>query len=328
MCVVGAGKSVPDTFLEGLAEYKHSSETMSETRSGNSAEEQPRVASQDNESNNNAPVTTPAAATTSVFIGLGPAASTISDEALRERLEEVAPVLGVRIRGRCAFADVPDPEAAARLVSELNGKLIGEARMAVQLSRSKEKERPPVNNNHNKNGNNPGRTSLFVGLGPAGGAISDKELRNKLEEVAPITGFRRRGQCAFVDVADVAQASRMIDELNNQYIGDCRLSVQYSRDNKTSRSGGRMEKRSRSPIRRGHHHRSRRSDSPDRRRCRRRKSRSYSSRSSSSRRSSYYSDDSRDRHRHDKRDRRRRERSRSYSSRSRSSSPAYRKRRD
>ncbi|RNF23002.1 putative splicing factor TSR1 [Trypanosoma conorhini] len=309
---------------------------MSEARSGNSAEEQPHVASQDNDNSNTTPVTAPAPATTSVFIGLGPAASTISDEALRERLEEVAPVLGVRIRGRCAFADVPDPEAAARLVSELDGKLIGEARMAVQLSRSKEKERPPANSNSNnnnsssnkKNGANPGRTSLFVGLGPAGGAISDKELRGKLEEVAPITGFRRRGQCAFVDVADVAQASRMIDELNNQYIGDCRLSVQYSRDNKNSRSGGRVEKRSRSPIRRRHRHRSRRSDSPDRRRYRRRRSRSYSSRSSSSRGSSYYSDDSRDHRRRDRRDRRRRERSRSYSSRSRSSSPAYRKRRD
>ncbi|KEG06518.1 splicing factor TSR1, partial [Trypanosoma grayi] len=212
--------------------------------------------------------------TTSVFIGLGPAASTISEDMLRERLEEVTEVLGVRIRGRCAFADVTDAEAADKLVAELDGKMIGEARMAVQISRSKEKERPAANagsnkhannnnsnssNNHNHNsssGGGGGRTSLFVGLGPAGGAVSDNELREKLELAVPILAFRRRGQCAFVDVANMADANRMIRELNNQYIGECRLSVQYSRDNKRSRS---VERRSRSPARRRRRQRSRRS---------------------------------------------------------------------
>ncbi|KAF5225967.1 hypothetical protein ECC02_000896 [Trypanosoma cruzi] len=317
-------------FGEVNNDVRTSETGMSESRSGDSVEEPPRTNSHEknNNNNNNNTASTATMKTTSVFIGLGPAASSISDDALRQRLEEVAPVLGVRIRGRCAFADVPDTETAERLVAELDGKLIGDARMAVQISRNKDKQRPPGNQNHNNNLNNSGRTSLFVGLGPAGGAISDRELRSKLEEIAPVTGFRRRGQCAFIDVADMAHASRMIHELNNQYIGDCRLSVQYSRDNKSSRFGGRMEKRSRSPVRRRRRQRSRRSDSLDRRRYRRRRSYSYSSRSSSSRRSSVDSDDSREYHRRDRRDKRRRERSRSYSSRSRSSSPSYRRRRD
>lgn len=295
---------------------------MSDVPSIHSGDDQSCRNNNNNESNN-VFTAAPGAALTSVFIGLGPAAATVSEEALRERLEEVSPVLGLRIRGYCAFADVPSPEDADQLVARLDGEMIGEARMVVQISRNKEKDRSAGSRGVN-NANHGPRTSLFVGLGPSGGSISDRELRGKLEEVAPLIGFRRRGQCAFVDVADMAQASRMIQELNNQYIGDCRLSVQHSRD-KNPAFGPRRERRARSSERRHGRQRSRRRHSPERRRYRRHRSRSSSSRSSPSSRSSSYSDDSRDRRR---RDRRRRERSRSYSDRSRSSSLSYRRRRD
>lgn len=301
---------------------------MSEIGSINSFDDQPSRGNNNSEGNN-VVTAAPASSVTSVFIGLGPAAYTISDETLRQRLEEVAPVIGLRIRGHCAFADVQSVEDAERLVAELDGKLIGEARMSVQISRSREKTRATRNRGRNNNNNNHrGRTSLFVGLGPSGGSITDRELRSKLEEAAPIVGFRRCGQCAFVDVVDTSQASKMIQELNNQYIGDCRLSVQYSRDSKHSTRGGRGDKRDRSLGRSRGRQRSR--GSPDGRRRRRRYDRSRSrsrsrSDSRSDSRSSSYSDDSRD---YRRRDRRRRERSRSYDSRSRSSSHSYRRRRD
>ncbi|CCD13560.1 unnamed protein product, partial [Trypanosoma congolense IL3000] len=78
---------------------------------------------------------------TSLYIGLGPAAHTISEGRLRSTLEEFAKVLAVRIRGRCAFVDVGGMDDAKRLIEELDGKFIGEARMVVQLSRGKERDR-------------------------------------------------------------------------------------------------------------------------------------------------------------------------------------------
>lgn len=297
---------------------------ISDIGSVNSFDEQPSRGNNNGDSNN-VVTAAPTTSVTSVFIGLGPAAYTISDETLRQRLEEVSPVIGLRIRGHCAFADVQSVEDAERLVTELDGKLIGEARMSVQISRSREKTRPTRNRPGN-NINHRGRTSLFVGLGPSGGSITDRELRSKLEEAAPIVGFRRCGQCAFVDVVGVSQASKMIQELNNQYIGDCRLSVQYSRDSRHSTRGARGDKRDRSHGRSRGRQRSRGGGSSDgRRRNRRRYDRSRSRSDSYSERSSSYSDDSRD---YRRRDRRRRDRSRSYDSRSRSSSHSYRRRRD
>ncbi|KAG8345854.1 hypothetical protein ERJ75_000753900 [Trypanosoma vivax] len=268
----------------------------------------------------------------SVFIGLGPAASKITNEALLKRLEEVAPVAGLRIRGRCAFADVPNVEAANRLVAELDGKYIGDARLAVQLSRGKDKEKPRGSHSSGGRNGSSNPVALFIGLGPAGGSISDKELRNKLEEVCPVIDFRRRGQCAFIDVRDMSHAQRLIQELNNHYMGDCRLSIQHSRENKSGRGSMRSEKRGRAGDsrdrrrRRRSHTRSRsRSGSRDRGRDRRRRRSSGSSGNSSYRRSSDASDESRG---HRRRDNRRRARSRSYSSSSRSSSGRRNRRRE
>uniref|UniRef100_A0A0A9YJL0 Peptidyl-prolyl cis-trans isomerase-like 4 n=1 Tax=Lygus hesperus TaxID=30085 RepID=A0A0A9YJL0_LYGHE len=89
--------------------------------------------------------------------------------------------------------------------------------------------------------NDDGHPSLFIGLGPNGPRIPDHVIRQKLEDAVPILAFRRHGQCAFVDVRDRDDAEKLIREVNNIYIDDARLSVQYSRDGRG--------KRERSPYR-------------------------------------------------------------------------------
>jgi RNA recognition motif-containing protein len=212
----------------------------------------------------------------SVFVGLGPNGRDITEEALREFLEKSVPIGSIRVRGTCAFADVETDEDAQKLIAEANDQHLGSARLSVQLSRPKG---APV---HHSNG----PVSLFIGLGPQGGSVSEEELKEKLEEAAPVKAIRRRGECAFVDVANSSDAERMISQLRGAMLGACRLSVQYSKDNKNmdARKRGRDDDfdRRAPPLddRRDRRRRRNRSDSRDRRRRsdsrdRRRRSPSY-----------------------------------------------------
>ena len=135
--------------------------------------------------------------------------------------------------------------------------------------------------------------SLFIGLGPRGEAMTEEEIKAKLEESVPIIALRKRGTCAFADVADEAQADKLIREMNGQYIGEARLAVQMSKD---KRNGPRRDDRD---DRRGEDRRD------DRDRDRRRRDDSRDKRRDDSR-DKRRRDDSRDKRRDDSRDRRRR----------------------
>lgn len=219
----------------------------------------------------------------SLFVGLGPNGRDIKEDQLKEFLEQYAPVASVRVRGTCAFADVETDEDAQKLITEANDQHLGVARLSVQLSRPKGGHAAAPRGN--------GPVSLFIGLGPQGGTVSEDELRQKLEEAAPVTAIRRRGECAFVDVGSAGDAERMISQLRGAMLGPCRLSVQYSKDN-NNRGGDVRQKRGRESD---FDRRRQRSDSIDRRRHR-----------SDSRDRRRYRSDSRDRRRQrsDSRDRR------------------------
>lgn len=330
------------------SEHTHTTEHDDES---SSAPPVPPAPSTEDEASSAAPGESESAANQNcLFIGLGPAARHISSEELTQFLKEKASdpnqIGEVRLRGRCAFVDVASSEEADRLIASLNGEMFqNRCRMAVQRSRQPRRADSESRRARRAGGGAPSRTpghssssgsrggmsgvsggsrssgmpSLFVGLGPAGSSIPDQDIRSKLEEAVPLTAFRRHGQCAFIEVATPEDAERLISSMNNQYIGEARLSVQYSRDGNSSRrdrTGGlsrahpshnnsyhninmdrrgdmvrdrrddRRRPRSRSPVtrrepREERRHRRHRSDSRDRRR--RRRSYSDSSRDSRSR---------------------------------------------
>jgi hypothetical protein len=71
---------------------------------------------------------------------------------------------------------------------------------------------------------------LFVGLGPKGADITEQAIKAKLEETGiPVLDVRKRGTAAFVDVATADQAEQVISQMNGQFIGESRLSVNLSK---------------------------------------------------------------------------------------------------
>lgn len=255
----------------------------------------------------------------SLFIGLGPAARTVRQDELRSFLQSKAMnpenVLEVRLRGRCAFADIRTTEESNHLISQLDGQMFEDrVRLAVQVSKHKKDERPAAMMRERRRDEESSQC-LFIGLGPNGARISTEEVKQRIEAVCPVRITRRRDQCMFVEVDSHAQAGRVIDALNNQHIGDSRLSVQFSRDNR-KRDHFEMSSSSRGL---------RRDDRPHRSDERRR----YRSRSNSRDRDRYhrrrrYSDDSREERRGGRGDDRRPHRSeRRHSRRSRSYSSSY-----
>ena len=232
-----------------------------------------------------------------LFFGLGPAGD-VTDELLKAKCEEVAPVTEVRMRGRSAFVDVEDDETAQKMVAALNNEHINSSRLSVQVSHASAGTVPaPRAERGGGGGGGGGRRNgdgIFIGLGPRGD-ITEDDLKARIEQVAPIKALRMRGQCAFLDCETEEDARKVIESLDQQTINTSRLSVQYSRMNQDRERGGRGgrggfddRKRYRSPSR---DRRRYRSDSRDHRRR--------------------YRSDSRDRRRHrdDSRDRRRRDRS-------------------
>lgn len=76
-----------------------------------------------------------------LVIGLGPQGGSVSEDALRARLGEVAPVLAIR-RGRDerAFADVASASDADRVISQLHGATLGACRLSVQVDVKRARE--------------------------------------------------------------------------------------------------------------------------------------------------------------------------------------------
>lgn len=231
----------------------------------------------------------------SIFIGLGPSGRDITEQQIRDFLEQYVPIQSIRCRGTCAFADVESEADAQKLIDAADKQHIGNARLSIQVSRPRGGQ-----NGAAAGAPRDGPASLFVGLGPAGRSVTEDELRSKLEEAAPVKGIRHRGECAFVDVDSVADAERIISTLRGTMIGQCRLSVQFSKDSRRGGGGGGDDRK------RG------REDSRDRRDRRRDDSRDRRDRRRS---------DSRDRRRDDSRERRERRRSDSRDRRRRS--PSY-----
>lgn len=299
----------------------------------------------------------------SLFIGLGPAARSVRLEELEKFLKDNAAdranVLEVRLRGRCAFADIANDEEAQHLIHKLNGVMFEDrVRLTVQVSLNKKDERPNVRRQREISSRSEGSQVLFIGLGPTGATITDDQILQCLQSVCPVKMVRRKEQCAFVEVESREHATQLIERMNNVHIHEARLSVQLSRESQSQggRKRGRHDSRDRHPYgdRRGGDRRggelshrrdggNRYRDGPprggalrDRRRSSRSRSDSRDRRRGDRSRRSRYSDDSRDRRdrRGDRRDRRSR-RSRSYSSRSyssrsyssRSRSPSDRRRR-
>eukprot|EP00331_Platyophrya_macrostoma_P000639 CAMPEP_0176406104 /NCGR_PEP_ID=MMETSP0127-20121128/692_1 /TAXON_ID=938130 /ORGANISM="Platyophrya macrostoma, Strain WH" /LENGTH=233 /DNA_ID=CAMNT_0017785205 /DNA_START=35 /DNA_END=738 /DNA_ORIENTATION=+ len=159
----------------------------------------------------------------SLFIGLGPNGRNVTEDQIRDLLSQYAPVQSIRCRGTCAFADVETEEDADKVIQGADQQYIGNARLSVQVS----KQRGDQGSSRSS-----GPTSLFVGLGPKGRSVTEDELRSKLEEAAPVKGVRHRGECAFVDVASPADADRIMQMMRGAMLGECRLSVQLSKENR------------------------------------------------------------------------------------------------
>ena len=235
-----------------------------------------------------------------LFFGLGPAGD-VTEELLKAKCEEVAPVTELRMRGRCAFIDVADDETAQKMVAALNNEHINSSRLSVQVSHA---SAGTTSRRNDRGGDRRGGgDGIFIGLGPKGDVTED-DLKARIEEVAPIKALRMRGQCAFLDCETDQDARKVIESLDQQYINSSRLSVQYSRQNQDrSGRGGRGggfddRKRYRSPSR---DRRRYRSDSRDYRRRHRSDSRDYRRRhrsDSRDRRHRRDRSDSRDKRRH------------------------------
>lgn len=178
----------------------------------------------------------------SLFIGLGPNARQVNGEELRRLLEtnaiDAGNILDVRHRGRCAFADINSKEEADHLIEKLDGVFLdSNVRLTVQTSLNRKDEQPSSSRREREvMRREEGRQTLFIGLGPHGGNITNEQLQDRLAAVVPyVTVSRRRDMCAFVDVESREDALKLIEQLNNIHLGDARLSVQLSRERKRRR---------------------------------------------------------------------------------------------
>lgn len=176
--------------------------------------------------------------TVSLFIGLGPSARMVRQEELEEYLKSHATaaecISEVRLRGRCAFADVASQSEADHLIHVLDGKLFKDRiRLTVQISLNKKNEDTVNKKDRVRRAlehRGEGVQELFIGLGPKGASITDEEIQKRLEAICPAKIVRRRDQCAFVEVQSRQDAEELIDKLHNEYIGEARISVQVAHE--------------------------------------------------------------------------------------------------
>jgi hypothetical protein len=174
-----------------------------------------------------------------LFIGLGPLGESISEEAIRAKLEETqVAVLAVRKRGKNCYVDVADDYSAQRVISALNGQYIGEARMTVDYSN--QRARGDFNRKPDYGGRGRGQgghqqaprgdgVELFVGLGPKGNSITEEQLAAHLSKSrVTILAVRARGTRAFVDVATVGDAEKLISAMSGQLLQESRLEIKLN----------------------------------------------------------------------------------------------------
>eukprot|EP00758_Cryptobia_borreli_P016299 Tbor_TRINITY_DN6098_c2_g2::TRINITY_DN6098_c2_g2_i3::g.10405::m.10405 len=69
----------------------------------------------------------------SLFIGLGPRREVTEDD-IYNAVSRITRVLAIRMKGACAFCDVASMSDADRVVEKLDGIMIRETRLTVQLS--------------------------------------------------------------------------------------------------------------------------------------------------------------------------------------------------
>lgn len=196
----------------------------------------------DSASVGNPPSTASPTGMVSLFIGLGPHARQVNAEDLRRFFESNAQdksnILDVRHRGRCAFADISCKEEADHLISKLDGVFLEDnVRLTVQTSLNRKEDQPLSDRKEREvMRRDEGKQTLFIGLGPRGGHVTNEQLRERLAAVVPyVTVNRRRDMCAFVDVDSREDALKLIEKVNNMHVGDARLSVQISRERKRRR---------------------------------------------------------------------------------------------
>ena len=167
--------------------------------------------------------------TISLFIGLGPNGDVTEGE-LQAHFAEIAPPGEVRMRGSIAFVDARNAADADKYISQLNGTYINSSRLFVKLDQ-KEDFKPRTETEG---------TSVFIGLGPNGDAVSEEDIRAACGDVAPFKGFNRKNPgLAFIDTDNAGDAQKFVEKLNGVTINSVRLSVNISRGRGGGGGGGR-----------------------------------------------------------------------------------------
>jgi hypothetical protein len=167
-----------------------------------------------------------------LFVGLGPNGRDVTREQLGTFLGQFGAVQEVRCIGTRAFADVASDADAEAIIAGADKQQLGHVRLSVHLDRQggapaggrdrAAGERAP----RGQGAEGAAGTTLYVGLGPAGGSVTEEMLRARLAEAgAAVVAVRHRGACAFVDMATAQDAARAIEGADKQYIGSVRLAV-------------------------------------------------------------------------------------------------------
>lgn len=231
---------------------------------------------------------------TTYFIGLGPKGDRVTESELLELLNGSSElgncVLELRSRGSCAFATLAEGVDGGLFCQTFDGKTVNDCRLSIQPARDRRAEAAAVQRGGagGSGVENDGLT-VFIGLGPQHATVTDEALRSSLEENGgPVNGeIRRRGQCAFADFHNTTDANRAVSTLHGITLGECRLSVQISRNDRRGNGNDRHRHNDRFGGRGGHDSRGGRNGGGDRKRDRsrsRRRSRSRSRRDDSRRR--------------------------------------------
>lgn len=172
------------------------------------------------------------AATTTLFVGLGPRGREVTREALTEYFGRYGAVGAVRCVGTRAFVEVASEAAARELIAKCDGQALpvsgGSIRLVVKVDEPRAARedgdgaarrggfrsgggvrggRGGFGGGPVHGGDGSGRTTLFVGLGPRGGDVTEEELRDVVGAYATVCGVRHRGGTAFVDVAGGSEAA-------------------------------------------------------------------------------------------------------------------------
>jgi hypothetical protein len=170
-----------------------------------------------------------------LYVGLGPKGVNLDEATILQKLQEVCPILSIRKRGTCAFVDVESQADADTLITDLTGQYIGECRLAIRAEKGEDGGR-------GGGGRGGAETALsntvFVGLGPKGVELDERLIVQKIQEVCPVVAIRKSPTFALVDLRSTDDATRVINQLTGQYVGECRLAIRADRGDNGGRVGG------------------------------------------------------------------------------------------